>query len=281
MTTPRRSPRRVFVSHTSELRRFPTGRSFVDAAESAITRGGDAVVDMEYFTARDGVPAQVCRDAVAAADVYVLLAGFRYGSPVRDRPDVSHTELEFEAATEAGLPRLVFLIGTEAEGPGELFVDVTHGGRQAAFRARLSNSGLTTATVTSPDGLETALFQALVNLDRVGSSVGWQGPVVAVPPLRGDEVARRGLMEQLVGAVTRPDVGAVGMTTGLWGAGGFGKTTMARLLVHRQEIQDRFPDGVVWVTVGEDVAGPELAAKVSNLGYSRRAFDHELLECRN
>ena len=94
---------------------------------------------------------------------------------------------------------------------------------------------------------------------------GWRGPVFAVPPLRGDEVARPGLMEDLVAAVRRPGAGTVGMTTGLWGAGGFGKTTLARLLVHRQEVQERFVDGVVWMTVGEDAAGPELADKVTNV----------------
>src|SRR5215472_9299521 len=162
---------RVFLSHTSELGSFPRDRSFVAAAEGAVIRTGATPTDMAYFTARDAQPAEYCRRAVAAADVYVAIVGLRYGSPVVDRPELSYTELEFEVATDLGLPRLVFLLddASELPLPANQLVDLEHGLRQAAFRQRLlRGAGLTMGRVSSPAELELRLYQALSDLAAAG-----------------------------------------------------------------------------------------------------------------
>jgi hypothetical protein len=83
----------------------------------------------------------VSREAVRHADIYIAIVGFCYGTPVRDMPDVSYTELEFEEASTVGMPRLLFLLGQDTVGPAELFISPRYADRQAAFRARLPDSG--------------------------------------------------------------------------------------------------------------------------------------------
>src|SRR5690349_1769076 len=112
------APWQVFVSHTSELREFPAGMSYVGAVERAISAAGHVVVDMAGFPASADAPAHVCAERVRKCDVYVGVLGTRFGSPVRDQPEVSYTELEFDTATEAGLDRLVFLLDEDAADVG-------------------------------------------------------------------------------------------------------------------------------------------------------------------
>jgi len=162
----------VFLSHTSELAKHPGERSFVAAARSAVSRARDAPLDMEDFTAESQPPAQVCQEAVTSADVYVLIAGFRYGSPVADRREVSYTELEFQTATEARKTRLVFLLDEQAEGHRDLFTDPEHGDKQLAFRRQLNDSKLTTATFKNPGELEVLVGASLAQLHASGPPSG-------------------------------------------------------------------------------------------------------------
>ena len=220
---------------------------------------------MAYFAARDEKPAQVCRDAVAAADVFVLIAGFRYGSPVRDRPEVSYTELEHETAEQLGIPRLVFLLGEDAEGPAAMFVDLEYGARQHAFRARLTGSGVTTATVSSPAGLETALLQALTALPRPEQR---SAPIDAARTAGGRRVwtiparvrgftGRAELLAELEAALRSGGPTVVQAVTGM---GGIGKTTAAIEYAHRH--RDEF-DIAWWVPAEDPALIPERLAELA------------------
>ena len=159
--------RRVFVSHTSELANFPAGTSYVVAVKAAISACGHVIVDMAEFPAADQPPAELCTGRVRSCDVYMGVLGIRYGSPVRDRPEVSYTELEFDTATEAGLDRLVFLLDTGAADVGiplSALMDHEYGARQAAFRRRVQDSGLVTAMFTDPGTLGQVVERSLREL---------------------------------------------------------------------------------------------------------------------
>ena len=65
----------------------------------------------------------------------------------------SYTELEFAAAGELGLPRLVFVLDENAvlPLPGVFLSDPVHGERQRAFRDRVQDAEITVQPVDSPD----------------------------------------------------------------------------------------------------------------------------------
>ncbi|WP_045875582.1 NB-ARC domain-containing protein [Pseudofrankia sp. DC12] len=295
--------RRVFLSHTGELRQYPRDLSFVAAAERAVARAGDVAVDMAYFGAHDEPPADFCAAQVRASDVYVGLIGFRYGSPTREQPDLSYTQLEFEAATQAGIPRLVFLLADDSVVPIQEFSDLSYGDRQRRFRDELRAAGIITTAFRSPADLETAVLDALVKLrDRqreqaessagpanglvrsggggatvlvVGVGGAAPGPAALgtggrrpwmVPSRRGKVVARPELTGQVLDRLLEPrgQSGAPQVVV-LRGVGGFGKTTLAAEVCRRPEIAGAFPGGVLWVTLGESVSGATLADKINDL----------------
>jgi hypothetical protein len=65
-------PWKVFLSHTSELRQFPTGGSCIAAVEKAVQATEHVAVDMDVFPARDQLPADMCVEKVREG--WLLLA---------------------------------------------------------------------------------------------------------------------------------------------------------------------------------------------------------------
>jgi lysophospholipid acyltransferase (LPLAT)-like uncharacterized protein len=137
----------------------------------AVARAGMTPVDMRYFAASDGQPAEYCRMRVRECEIYVAVVGFNYGSMVPGEA-VSYTEMEFQAASAAGLPRLVFLQEEAADSPIGL-ADLDRRPVEG-FRRRLRDAGLVVRAFTSDAGLELEVFHALSELtgDRPSAALG-------------------------------------------------------------------------------------------------------------
>ncbi|HEV2373673.1 MAG TPA: NB-ARC domain-containing protein [Streptosporangiaceae bacterium] len=92
-----------------------------------------------------------------------------------------------------------------------------------------------------------------------------------VIPLAGLEVSgwvvdRPAEVGQVVAALLAGGGGPVGITTRLEGAGGFGKTTLARMVCADRRVLRRYRGGVFLLTVGRDVRGrAAVAAKVNEV----------------
>ncbi len=261
-------PLRVFVSHTSELREFPPGMSYVDAVERAVSATGHVIVDMADFPAASQPAAQVCAERVRGCDVYLGVLGTRYGSPVRDRPGVSYTELEFGTAAEAGLERLVFLLDTGAADVGipvGALIDIEFGARQEAFRRRVRDSGLVTGSFASPAGLGQLVERSLRGLAETRRAGGGRRPgqvAVRVAPRPVFLAGREALLAELDAGLAA-DRGAGPGVVALAGLGGAGKTSVAVEYAYRQLARC----GVVWQLAAEESAAlaagfGELAARL-------------------
>jgi len=88
-----------------------------------------------------------------------------------------------------------------------------------------------------------------------------------VEDLPGDYVPRPQEFEALIDKLLdQRREEPVAITAALRGAGGYGKTTMAKALCHDEHIQQAYDNGILWVTLGENP--DNLVGKVEDLIYT-------------
>jgi WD40 repeat protein len=78
-------------------------------------------------------------------------------------------------------------------------------------------------------------------------------------------VVRSGELALIRRALLRSRSATVGITTAVHGAGGFGKTTVARLIASDRRVLRHFRGRVYWVTLGRDARGGTLVGKINDL----------------
>lgn len=159
-----KTSRKVFISHTSELRDFPSkpGPSLYEQAENAVTRLGYAVFAQDYFPASALPAAEECESRIADCDYVVFIIGFKWGSPVKnwEGEPISYTEFEFDVAQQRQKPCFVFLLGEKVALPYDAR-DADTEKLQQRFRARLKNSNHVVEQIDGLQQLSTLVYQAI------------------------------------------------------------------------------------------------------------------------
>ena len=162
-------------------------------------------------------------ERVRECEIYLAVVGFQYGSLVPGQ-DISFTELEFRAASLAGVPRLIFLLD-EIACPQDLR-DADRGPVDR-FRQQLREAGLIVRSFSSAASLELEVFHALS--ERASSAVP---QIWNVPNRNADFTGREYVLERLHDELAG-DGTAVVLARAVYGLGGVGKTQVALEYAHR------------------------------------------------
>lgn len=108
-----------------------------EAAAKVVRELRHQTIAMEDYVSTETKPVEKCCADVRSAHIYIGIIAFRYGY-IPDGYDKSITHLEYEAAGDAGIPRLLFLIDESAPWPVNMLDDDMRNIRQ--FRELLQKS---------------------------------------------------------------------------------------------------------------------------------------------
>src|SRR5262249_26918322 len=211
--------------------------------------------------ASDERPLDVCLQDVESRDIYVGIFAWRYGYvPPKEHGNVaglSITECEYRRALAKNKPTLCFFHDPKAAGQWpDRFKDEVTGQGDAGARIRSLRDEIGTEKTGnffgSPYELAANVLAAVV---RHGTS---RRPFT-VPPVPGGFIPRPKITEKLVTLLLAEKKTPLA----IHGAGGFGKTVLATALCHEPEVIKAFPDGIVWVALGEN--NPEVERKLAEI----------------
>ena len=105
-----------------------------------------------------------------------------------------------------------------------------------------------------PAALKTLLEDIRLGRDAVVLAQRYRSTYVTAPPLPRNYVERPELLTRLREALLAEEPGASIAITALRGMGGIGKTILAQALAHDDVVQQAFPDGIGWTTIGQESA---------------------------
>lgn len=222
---------RVFVSST-----FVDLEKFRQAVQKAIRQLGAIDVSMEHFGARDEWPKEEClRLITKESDFFVGIYAHRYGH-VPAGEEISITEAEYNAAVEAQLPRLIYLVNEGTpwvpahidKGPAEV--------KLRQFKERLKAERICKDFSTAEElaaHVAADLGRYLSKKEVEATEAGRRSSLPHQPYFFGREEELKKIADALL-----PDLRSWGVL--IDGPGGIGKTALAVRAAHLAPAED-FP----------------------------------------
>jgi Domain of unknown function (DUF4062)/Tetratricopeptide repeat len=200
-----------------------------------------------------------CLDDVDTSDLYVLIAGHRYGyRPEQDNPEgLSITQLEFRRAGQSGIPRIALLRTSIPDVSLSDLADPQRLARVSAFREEVARE-VRAAEFSDREGLLRGLstgvqaeLAKLGTLSPAGRAAGRRvaGRVLRLAPRPVFLAGREELLAELEARLPAGEAAGPRMVA-LYGLGGAGKTSVALEYAHRHlgEV------AVAWQLPAEDPA---------------------------
>jgi hypothetical protein len=196
-----------------------------------------------WFAGKDAVRDYTVRGSLRIATQYGPHAPYAWSVPFADKPDDPHgwKGMSGAAVCKVGPDQQLYLFGTVQEVP-------------ANFSGGLLEVAPLSAAFADDDFCN-ALRVSLGFEPHIVSWIGSTPTRVLVPSIQAPteyvdrpEVTQALLTHLLDGQA----VSGHKMISAVHGLGGIGKTTIARWLVWRPEIERRFRDGRIWVTLGNE-----------------------------
>jgi hypothetical protein len=108
------------------------------------------------------------------------------------------------------------------------------------------------------------LIAAIERAEQPKLATQYRNTYVTAPRLPAKTVPRPSELDSLRARVLQDERSATIAAVAVTGMAGTGKSTLVQMLCHEQCVQDAFPDGVIWVSVGQDVT--DLVPKMREVG---------------
>jgi NB-ARC domain len=196
-----------------------------------------------WFSATDTVRDYIVRGSLRIATQYGSSAPYAWSVPAADKPDDPRgwKGMSGAAVCKVGPNQELYLFGTVQEVP-------------ANFSGGLLEVAQLSAAFANDDFCN-ALRNSLGFEPRIISWIGSISTRVLVPSVQAptEYIDRLELTQPLLTHLLDGQaVSGHAIISAVHGLGGIGKTTIARWLVWRPEIERRFADGRIWITLGDE-----------------------------